>query len=188
MGSNAKKKRKIERQSDYKKKSKITRLREIVSTPLGITILGGIIVAIVVLFFLEPIRNRFFPKDVSQEMQLSNEDLKIQTFDFVKSFREFINRRKIESITLNPNNNIKDEDERWDEHSNRIKQHSENTTYEYNQRFKIRAIILRDQLRIRLPKHYQSLVESEGLWETPTNFFGYNAIADDLEKMAISIK
>ncbi|PMY40116.1 MULTISPECIES: hypothetical protein [Pseudomonas] len=58
---------------------------------------------------------------------------------------------------------------------------------EYDRRFKIEAIILRDELRSRLPDYKPDGVRPL-LYEKPTNAIGFSSVADDLEKMAKLLK
>lgn len=55
---------------------------------------------------------------------------------------------------------------------------------EYDRRFKTDAIILRDELRSRLSDYEPINDFGDHMYEHPTNYFGFNDVATDLERMA----
>ncbi|AIA76243.1 hypothetical protein FF32_15785 [Halomonas campaniensis] len=55
---------------------------------------------------------------------------------------------------------------------------------EYSREYKVDAILLRDELRSRVPKYEPSPMSHDMLYEYPTNFFGLEDVATDLERMA----
>lgn len=74
-------------------------------------------------------------------------------------------------------------DLQWERHTRAMINNTLERNDEYDRRFKTETIILRDELRSRLPD-YKPDDNLRFTYENPTNFFGFNFVADDLEKMA----
>ncbi|QJQ95384.1 MULTISPECIES: hypothetical protein [Halomonadaceae] len=55
---------------------------------------------------------------------------------------------------------------------------------EYSREYKVDAILLRDELRTRLSEYQPDPMTHDMLYEHPTNFFGLEGVATDLERMA----
>lgn len=55
---------------------------------------------------------------------------------------------------------------------------------EYERRFKVDAILLRDELRSRLKGYEPGDKFRDSAYEHPTNYFGFNDVANDIETMA----
>jgi hypothetical protein len=75
----------------------------------------------------------------------------------------------------------------WDGNWSETNRLSSQRNAEYDRRFKIDAMLLRDELRSRLPGYTADMM-AEHSYEHPANPFGITAVADDLEKMAKSLK
>lgn len=113
-------------------------------------------------------------------------DLYEKTTSFVSRLREFIQRRREQCyrMTVPPRGEAETETQRlWDRYSEQMLIDSNATTSEWERSFKVDAMLLRDELLSRL-----SLPAAEGhkafIYERPTNFFGYDEVASDLERLA----
>lgn len=121
----------------------------------------------------------------------TNEDLKDRALMLVANIREFLGlyQRQTQSIYENEWSEMtqaKDKDDKqklWNKFTSAQRRLSNDLNAEYDQRFKVDSILLRDELRSRLPDYKP--VRSDGfLYEHPTNPIGMGMVADDLEKMA----
>lgn len=129
-----------------------------------------------------------FDNKVQEIVEADTDSLKEKTLDFVKKIREFIEKHQREDsrITYQPISNQKPED--WEKRTSEMIRMSEERNLEYERRFKVDAILLRDELRSRLPDYKTSQNHTDMIYEHPTNFFGFNDVAADLERMAKHIK
>ncbi|WP_025132346.1 hypothetical protein [Pseudomonas sp. PH1b] len=116
-------------------------------------------------------------------------ELKDKTLKLVGDIREFIGRfRRLENSNIerrffDPVRTGSEGDQQWAQQMRLMLNTSLERTNEYDRRFKAEALILRDELRSRLPD-YKPNDTFEFAYEAPTNFFGYDAVANDLEMMA----
>ncbi|WP_201542869.1 hypothetical protein [Psychrobacter faecalis] len=121
--------------------------------------------------------------------------LKEKSLDFVKNLREFVERYKREDEAIqnndwlerHQNNSEEENNKRWNKFTNASSRLSNDRNSEYTRRFKVDAILLRDELRSRLPKYVPKDTHRESAYEHPTNYFGFNDVADDIEIMAKSL-
>jgi len=117
--------------------------------------------------------------------------LRNKTLELVSNIREFIERYQRQDQLVHENEWVEmtqatsEEDKKrlWHKFTNASSRLSNERNAEYDRRFKVDAIMLRDELRSRL-KDYKSEILSEHMYEHPTNYFGFNDVANDLEKMA----
>ena len=118
--------------------------------------------------------------------------LKDKTLEVVKNLREFIERYKRED-DLNmmrrhsPASSSQSEKQRqadWHEETNNMMRLSSERNAEYDRRFRVDTMLLRDELRSRLPNYEPSERHLDMMYEHPTNYFGFNDVASDLERMA----
>lgn len=123
----------------------------------------------------------------------SNEiTLKEKSLDFVKNLREFIERYKREDEAVQNNEWVEmtrasSEEEKnklWHKFTSANSRLSNARNSEYERRFKVDAILLRDELRSRLKDYQPSSNFHESMYEHPTNYFGFNDVASDIEAMA----
>lgn len=120
-------------------------------------------------------------------------ELKEKTLKLVNDIREFVGRyqRLDQSSQSNEWTDLRraqsDEEASrlWNRYTDKITDNSYERNAEYERRFKVDTLMLRDELLSRLPD-YQSKVR-EFTYEHPTNYFGFNGVADDLERMAKSL-
>ena len=109
----------------------------------------------------------------------------------VAQLRDFIERHKRvdDSIRENEWNDLAratdDAEKRrlWEKFTSASLRHSTETHSEYERRFKVDAMLLRDELRSRL-KDYTPDQRTDREYEHPVNYFGYNDVAADIERMA----
>lgn len=118
--------------------------------------------------------------------------LKKRTLEVVKNLREFIERHKreddrINAIERSAMRSAQTEEERnaaWERNTNETMRLSNERNAEYDRRFRVDAIMLRDELRSRLPDYEPLERHHDMMYEHPTNYFGFNDVASDLERMA----
>lgn len=118
--------------------------------------------------------------------------LKKRTLEVVKNLREFIERHKreddrISAIERSAMRSAQTEEERnaaWERNTNETMRLSNERNAEYDRRFRVDAIMLRDELRSRLPDYEPLERHHDMMYEHPTNYFGFNDVANDLERMA----
>lgn len=118
-------------------------------------------------------------------------DLKNKTLEVVKNLRDFIERHKREDDKVSNQERTamrQEQDEKsrsaaWHKYTNETIRLSSERNAEYERRFKVDAMMLRDELRSRL-SDYEPLDIDSMTYEHPTNYFGFNDVASDLERMA----
>lgn len=154
------------------------------SIPIVATIVGSLL-GLIYYVKADNLKNKI------EEQRKSNEALKVKTLALVQELREFIHRRQSEFnlISMTRPNISKDESINFKQLTDNMSSHSAMTTEEYNRRFKVRALLVLEQLKERLPENFKSIVKHEhDAYTFPVNFFGYNDVADDLEKRAESLQ
>lgn len=142
----------------------------------------------------ETYKERALKYDENLEQVVGSDELalKDKTLEVVKNLRDFIERHKreddrISNIERSAMRQAQTEEERsvaWERNTNEIMRLSNERNSEYERRFKVDTMMLRDEIRSRLPD-YESLDNSFSMaYEHPTNYFGFNDVANDLERMA----
>ncbi|WP_180191802.1 hypothetical protein [Pseudomonas syringae] len=124
-----------------------------------------------------------FDEKVSDVVRSDAPELCARTLAFVSRIRDFIKRRKEQSDREMRSGMSRRDQGQWDESVDRIMLTSSETADEWIRSFKVDAMLLRDELYSRLNK----TIEENRLifmYEHPTNFFGYEDIATDLETQA----
>jgi hypothetical protein len=109
----------------------------------------------------------------------------------VTDIREFIDRHRRLDDSARENDwpemvRAVDETEKqrlWNKMNNASSRLSTERNAEWERRFKVDALMLRDELRSRL-KDYKPDERIAHVYEHPTNYFGFNDVAADLERMA----
>lgn len=109
----------------------------------------------------------------------------------VAQIREFIERHRLQDDSLQQNEwsemtRAKDEEEKqrlWHKFTSSTLRVSSERNAEWERRFKVDALMLRDELLSRLPED-KSDERVAHYYEHPTNYFGFNDVAADLERMA----
>jgi hypothetical protein len=124
----------------------------------------------------------------------TNEHIRTRALNLVSEMRDFLQQRRAEDDTRmltqqTEMRNASSEEERsaiWDRYTQPMIQASTAFMFEYSRRFKVQAIVLRDELLSRVlrpsPKHQRT-----SLYEHPTNPLGVEEVADDLEWLARSL-
>ena len=117
--------------------------------------------------------------------------LKNKTLEVVKNLREYIERYKREDQVNMMERHIslgqQSEEQRnieWNKQTNNIMRLSSEMNAEYDRRFRVDTMLLRDELRSRLPDYAPQDKHRDSAYEHPTNYFGFNDVASDLERMA----
>jgi len=128
-------------------------------------------------------------------MTVEKEDLANRTLNYVERLRTFIEKNKLLDQDLQhlymsnirtPNSKV-EKDKIWNEMTNKSSELSTKLNLEYNRSYKIEAILLRDELRNRLDQNLESEKRDDMIYQHPTNYFGYEEIAEKLELMAKSL-
>jgi hypothetical protein len=131
---------------------------------------------------------------VLEVVDSSSVSLREKALELVRNIRDFVQRYQREDQTIRENewfemtkaNTEEEKDRLWNKLSNAMSRLSTEGNAEYDRRFKVDSIILRDELRSRL-KDYQPDRHVDNMYEYPTNYIGFIAVACDLEKMAKSL-
>ncbi|MDE1531695.1 hypothetical protein PVE90_18465 [Pseudomonas carnis] len=121
-------------------------------------------------------------------------ELREKTLSLVSDLREFLLRYKREDYAgfagFSDFRGVRRQDLteeqrqiEWEQKTQKTILSSMERAEEYNRRFKVKSIVLRDELRSRLP-NYKPDDKWEFMYEHPTNNHGFEFVADDLEKMA----
>lgn len=121
----------------------------------------------------------------SKVVEYSAEELRNKTLGFVARLRAFIERRKnrlYEDARRSPAATEEERDREWARSAAALIQESNDTTAEWDREFKVDAMLLRDELRSRLG--VTDGASNNRVYEYPTNFFGYDEVACDLESLA----
>jgi hypothetical protein len=125
--------------------------------------------------------------------RLGNEELKRRSLLLVRQLRDFISRTEAEDRKQSEQHWRQSVEAKTEEQRTALF-HAETQGYserslarqqEYDQSFKVEAILLRDELRARIPdldKERHRRVDSS--FEHPVNFFCLREVADELEKLA----
>lgn len=133
-----------------------------------------------------------YDEKVQQVVDSDAVALKERTLEVVKNLREFIERHKreddrinaIERSTMRSAQTEKERNAAWERNTNETMRLSNDRNAEYDRRFRVDAIMLRDELRSRLPDYEPLERHHDMMYEHPTNYFGFNDVASDLERMA----
>ncbi|MBA6042823.1 hypothetical protein [Pseudomonas lactis] len=127
---------------------------------------------------------------LAEVVDSGSKELREKTLKFVDDLREFINRydrAEMTSIRLQQDliEGAQSEEERqrlWNRPHEIVGVYSERNA-EYERRFGVEAVILRDELRSRLP-NYEPTQHQERAYQRPINSFDYREVVTDLEMMA----
>ena len=133
-----------------------------------------------------------FDEKVQQVVDSDAVALKDRTLEVVKNLREFIERHKreddrvsaIERSAMRSAQTEEEKNKTWEKNTNETMRLSNERNAEYDRRFRVDAIMLRDELRSRIPDYEPLERHHDMMYERPTNYFGFNDVASDLERMA----
>lgn len=132
-----------------------------------------------------------FDEKVQAIVDSSPTSLVQETTKLVAEIRDFVQRHHTHDRSIQENewaemaqaHDDVDKQRLWHKFTNATMRQSDERNSEWDRRFKVGAIMLRDELRSRL-KDYKPDRMAEHSYEHPTNYFGFTAVADDLERMA----
>lgn len=132
-----------------------------------------------------------YDEKLAEVVDSGETELRDKALKLVADLREFIGRsHRLETSTSNTRwseasraGTEQERSHRWDEYARTMINNTYERNDEYDRRFKVDAIMLRDEMLSRLP-NYKPENTFEFSYERPTNFFGFGFVADDLEKMA----
>jgi hypothetical protein len=142
----------------------------------------------------ESYKERAIKYDENIQQVVGSNELALQekSLEVVKNLRDFIERHKkeddrVSNIERSAMRKAQTEDERnesWEKNTNEIMRLSNERNAEYDRRFRVDAMLLRDELRSRLTDYEPLERHHDMMYEHPTNYFGFNDVASDLERMA----
>ncbi len=132
-----------------------------------------------------------YDQKVFEIVDSTSVDLKNRALELVRKIMDFSERYQKEDRLLQDRESTemrlaKTEEERnnlWTKFRNESSRLSNERNAEYDRRLKINALLLRDEMRSRL-KDYKPAAHMDSSYEHPTNYHGFQEVADDLEKMA----
>jgi hypothetical protein len=135
------------------------------------------------------------PAHGSEFSRLSHAELQKEALRFVSSLREWLAARRNQDSDRQHQQwlamtNAKDEAQRkqlWDAQTTDSVRSSMTFNNEYDAKFKVKAMVLRDELLTRVP-HPDPGHRAHRMYEHPTNPIGMGMVADDLERMARLLK
>jgi nitrate/TMAO reductase-like tetraheme cytochrome c subunit len=122
---------------------------------------------------------------------LTHHELKNKTLEFVQKLRDWLSKRNLESTHISNEgwnavrmaSSDEEKNRLWHQYTNREILSSLKFKAEYDQKFKVDSIILRDELLARLPEKDRNQ-RTYSMYENPVNPIGMGMVADDLEHMA----
>jgi len=140
-------------------------------------------------------RLHLVPAHGSEFSRLSHAELQKEALKFVSNLREWLGTRKSQDSERNHQNwlatiNATDEVQRqqlWDAQTTESMRSSTTLNNEYDVKFKVKAIVLRDELLTRV-QHPEPSIHAYRRYEHPTNPITMGMVADDLERMARLLK
>ena len=120
------------------------------------------------------------------------DELAKRALSFVENFREFIDRSSrdddkflsAEHSLQHRNLSEAEQQLESDKIHDEMARNGRIRIEEYDRRFKVDAILLRDELRTRLVGYKPPSINSDPSYEQPVNYFGFNQVADEIELMA----
>jgi hypothetical protein len=132
-----------------------------------------------------------YDEKVWSVVESDTSSLQQKALTLVAEIREFIQRHRRQDDALHENEwtemtGARDETDRqrlWHRFTSASSRLSSERNGEWERRFKVDALMLRDELRSRLPE-YKPDPDMDHRYEHPTNYFGFNDVAADLERMA----
>jgi hypothetical protein len=131
------------------------------------------------------------PSSGSIVAKQSNKQLQTDVLSFVSSLREWLAMRRTQDmqqqhqqwVAMTRATDEASKKQLWDAHTGALIQAGTSLNSEYDAKFKVRAIVFRDELLSRI-QHPNPKAHSHNMYEHPTNPIGMGMVADDLEHMA----
>jgi hypothetical protein len=135
------------------------------------------------------------PAHGSEFSRLSHAELQKEALKFVSSLRDWLGTRRSQDSERQHQQwlamtNATDEVQRkqlWDAQTTESMRSSTTFNNEYDAKFKVKAMVLRDELLTRV-QHPEPSNHSHHMYEHPTNPIGMGMVGDDLERMARLLK
>lgn len=131
------------------------------------------------------------PAHGSEFAKQSHTELQVEALKFVSGLREWLATRGAQDsqrqhqqwVTMNRATDEAQRKQLWDAHASDLLSSSTARNHEYDAKFKVKAIVLRDELLTRV-QHPDPKSHTLQMYEHPTNPIGMGMVADDLERMA----
>ena len=135
------------------------------------------------------------PAHGSEFSRLSHSELQKEALKFISSVREWLGTRRSQDSERQHKQwlamtNATDEAQKkhlWDAQTADSMRSSTTISNEYDAKFKVKAMVLRDELLTRV-QHPEPSNHSHHMCEHPTNPIGMGMVADDLERLARLLK
>jgi hypothetical protein len=132
-----------------------------------------------------------YDQKVWEVVESDTSELSQKALKLVSEIREFVERRRRNQNAIYENEwgemaSASSEEEKrrlWNKFTSAQMRESTEQNAEWERRFKVDAIMLRDELLSRL-EGYEQEDKMKHVYEHPTNYFGFNDVANDLERMA----
>jgi hypothetical protein len=139
-------------------------------------------------------RLHLIPASGTKYSRLTNEELRTESLNLGAKLRKFLAESQVEDRRVSDperqkmvNAPCEDEKDRlWSIMTRSMIMHIQKLNNEYDQRFKVDTIILRDELASRLPERDRDQPSRfrPSSYEFPTNPIGMEMVADNLEELA----
>lgn len=131
------------------------------------------------------------PAQGSAYAKQSHAELQSEALRFVTSLREWLTLHRTQDsqrqhqqwVAMTHATDEAQKKQLWDAHTGDLIASSMALNNEYDAKFKVKAIVLRDELLTRV-KHPDPAAQAHHMYEHPTNLIGMNMVADDLERLA----
>lgn len=135
------------------------------------------------------------PAHGSEFSRLSHAELQKEALRFVLSLREWLGARRSQDserqhqqwLAMTNATNEVERKRLWDAQTTESMRSSTTLNNEYDSKFKVKAMVLRDELLTRV-QHPEPQNNAHHMYEHPTNPIGMSMVADDLERMARLLK
>jgi hypothetical protein len=136
-------------------------------------------------------RLHLVPAQGSEFAKQSHAELQAQALKFVASLRDWLAARRAQDsqrqhqqwVAMTRATDEAQKKQLWDAHTGDLIGSSTALNNEYDAKFKVKAIVLRDELLTRV-QHPDPKAHAHHMYEHPTNPIGMGMVADDLERLA----
>ncbi|MEO8223846.1 MAG: hypothetical protein ABI661_03500 [Gammaproteobacteria bacterium] len=136
-------------------------------------------------------RLHLVPADGGALSKQSHGELQTEALKFVATLREWLAARRAQDserqhqqwITMTRATDEEQKKTLWDAHTSDLIRTGTSLNSEYDVKFKVKAIVLRDELLSRV-KHPDPQARASHMYDHPTNPIGMGMVADELERLA----
>ena len=140
-------------------------------------------------------RLHLVPAHGSEFSRLSHVELQKQSLQFVSSLRDWLGKRRSQDsdrqhqqwLAMTSAKGEADRKRLWDAQTTDLMRSSTTFNNEYDAQFKVKAMVLRDELLTRVQLPDPTRIDNH-MYEHPTNPIGMGMVADNLERMARLLK